>query len=111
MIALRLPRWMRNGDFGGIISAGFSPPTQVLKSPLRALQKYWAEAERSSECKRLIASGLHQDAVPVPPNPASIAEFEPLGTLFALTRYLPTSKISTTQIGSGSPIPLGSRLL
>ena len=37
---------------------------------------------------------LHQDAVPVPPNPASIAEFEPLGTLFALTRYLPTFKIS-----------------
>lgn len=32
--------------------------------------------------------------VRVPPNPASIAEFEPLGTLFALTRYLATFKIS-----------------
>ena len=31
--------------------------------------------------------------VRVPPNPASIEEFEPLGTLFALTRYRAKSKI------------------
>jgi hypothetical protein len=49
--------------------------------------------------------------VRVPPNPASIAEFEPLGTLFALTRYLATSKISHNANRPEFPHSPGSRLL
>ena len=67
------------------------------KSPFHSMTRILANKRRKlvlTPFYNAIASGLHQDAVPVPPNPASIAEFEPLGTLFALTRYLPTSKIS-----------------
>jgi len=49
--------------------------------------------------------------VRVPPNPASIAEFEPLGTRFALTRYLATSKISHNANRLEFPHSPGSRLL